>query len=291
MELTIADLKPFLPGLEATLDDEAVSEMMVNGPGTAFVERDGRMAAVDLPELTTEAAARAAVQIARPLGKDPHTEPIINARLADGSRIAICGPPAAPTAAITICRFGGRAFTIDELTAAGSLPAVVVVEEAGAVLGRERNLLIWGGTGSGKRTLLNALLSAAAGRRPRHLHQGHTLELRLRCANCLRFEAPRTGRRPLAAPPARPHRRRTPRGRGVRPAPGAQHRPRRFARHRPREQRRRGAVAPGDLRHAGIRCPSVDRRLPRRGRRHRGRDSSDPDARRRAPRRADGPHP
>ena len=102
MELTISDLKPFLPGLEAALDDEAVSEVMINGPGTAFVERDGRMAAVDVPDLTTEAAARAAVQIARPLGKDPNTEPIIDARLADGSRVAICGPPAAPTAAIII---------------------------------------------------------------------------------------------------------------------------------------------------------------------------------------------
>ena len=46
-ELTIADLKPFLPGLEEVLDDEAVSEVMrmINGPGTVFVERAGRMTA------------------------------------------------------------------------------------------------------------------------------------------------------------------------------------------------------------------------------------------------------
>ena len=109
MELTISDLKPFLPGLEAALDDEAVSEVMINGPGMAFVERDGRMADVDVPELTTEAAAR-------------NTEPIIDARLADGSRVAICGPPAAPTAGIAIRRFGGRAFTVHELTANGRVP-------------------------------------------------------------------------------------------------------------------------------------------------------------------------
>ena len=130
MELTIADLKPFLPGLEAALDDDEVSEVMVNEPGTVFVERCGRMTALDAPELTAEAVSRAAVQIARPLGKDPLAEPIIDARLADGSRVAICGPPAAPTAAITIRRFGGRAFTIDELTASGSLPAPVVRETA-----------------------------------------------------------------------------------------------------------------------------------------------------------------
>ena len=132
--------------------------MIINGPGMAFVERDGRMAAVDVPELTTEAAVRAAVQIALPLGKDPNTEPIIDARLADGSRVAICGPPAALTAAITICRFGRRAITAEELTATGSLPAAVV-NDAAAVLGRERNQLISGGTGSSKTTLLNAMVS------------------------------------------------------------------------------------------------------------------------------------
>ncbi len=187
MELTIVDLKPFLPGLEAALDDEAVSEVMINAPGTVFVERAGRMAALDVPALTADAVARAAVQIARPLGKDPHTEPIIDARLADGSRVAICGPPAAPTAAITIRRFGGRAFTVEELTASGSLPAAVV-DEAAAVLGREHNLLISGGTGSGKTTLLNALVSLLPAE-GRVISIEDTLELRLRRANCLRFEA------------------------------------------------------------------------------------------------------
>ena len=158
MELTITDLKPFLPGLEAVLDDEAVSEVIVNGPGTVFVERAGRMTALDAPALTGEAVARAAIQIARPLGEDPATDPIIDARLADGSRVAVCSPPAVPATAITIRRFGGRAFTIDELTASGSLPAPVV-EETAAVLGGGRNVLISRGTGSGKTTLLNALVS------------------------------------------------------------------------------------------------------------------------------------
>ena len=187
MELTIADLKPFLPGLEAALDDEAVSEVMLNAPGKVFIERAGRMAALDAQALTAEAVARAAVQIARPLGKDPNTEPIIDARLADGSRVAICGPPAAPTAAITIRRFGGRAFTVKELTESGALPAAVV-EEAAAVLRREHNVLISGGTGSGKTTLLNALVSLLPAE-GRVISIEDTLELRLRRANCLRFEA------------------------------------------------------------------------------------------------------
>ena len=187
MELTIADLKPFLPGLEAVLDDEAVSEVMVNGPATVFVERAGRLASLEAPALTAEAVARAAIQIARPLGEDPATDPIIDARLADGSRVAVCSPPAAPATAITIRRFGGRAFTIEELTACGSLPAPVV-EAATAVLGAERNVLISGGTGSGKTTLLGALVSLLPAE-GRVISIEDTLELRLDRANGLRFEA------------------------------------------------------------------------------------------------------
>ena len=187
MELTIADLKPFLPGLEEALDDEAVSEVMINAPGTVFIERAGRMAALDAPALTAKAVARAAVQIARPLRKDPLAEPIIDARLADGSRVAICSPPAAPSAAITIRRFGGRAFTVDDLTASGSLPAAVV-DQTAAVLRSRRNVLISGGTGSGKTTLLGALVSLLPAE-GRVISIEDTLELRLRRANCLRFEA------------------------------------------------------------------------------------------------------
>ena len=81
---------------------------MINEPGTVFVERAGRIAAVGAPELTADTVARAAVHSARALGKDPHTEPVIDARPADGSRVAICGPPAAPSAAITIRRSAAK---------------------------------------------------------------------------------------------------------------------------------------------------------------------------------------
>ena len=143
------------------------------------------MTALEARELTAEAVARAAIQIARPLGEDTKTDPIIDARLADGSRVAVCGPPAAPVTAITIRRFGGRAFSIDELTASGSLPEPVV-EHASAVLQSGRSVLISGGTGSGKTTLLDALVSflPAEGR---VISIEDTLESRLRRSNCLRF--------------------------------------------------------------------------------------------------------
>ena len=187
MELGIADLKPFLPGLEDVLDDEEVSEVMINGPGTVFVERRGKMTPLEAPQIDADAIARAAIHIARPLRKDPVTEAIIDARLEDGSRVAICSPPASPTAVITIRRFGGRAFTIAELVEMGSLPPAVV-DETKAVLRDDGNLLISGGTGSGKTTLLNALatlLPAAS----RVVSIEDTLELQIRLANSVRFEA------------------------------------------------------------------------------------------------------
>ena len=186
MELGLDDLKPFLPGLEAVLDDDEVSEVMINGPGQVFVERRGRVEPMAL-ELSDEVVWRAAIQIARPLGKDPEKEPIIDARLGDGSRVAICSPPATPSAAITIRRFGGREFTLRELQEMGSLPSLVV-REAESILRRDGNLLIAGGTGSGKTTLLNALstLLPAGGR---VISIEDTLELQLRRPNCVRFEA------------------------------------------------------------------------------------------------------
>ncbi len=187
MELGISDLKPFLPGLEDVLDDEEVSELMINGPGEVFVERRGRMAAHAAPQLDAEAIARAAIHIARPLRKDPVTEAVIDARLEDGSRVAICSPPASPTAVITIRRFGGRAFTIAELEQMGSLPSPVV-DEAAAILRTDGNLLIAGGTGSGKTTLLNAL-AALLPDADRVVSIEDTLELQLRRSNCVCFEA------------------------------------------------------------------------------------------------------
>ena len=133
------------------------------------------------------AVLRAAVQIARPLGRDPQSEPIIDARLEDGSRVAICSPPASPCAAITIRRFGGRAFTVEELVASGSV-AAEVVDEARTVLQADGNILIAGGTGSGKTTLLNALTSLLPVK-GRVVSIEDTLELQLRRANCVRFEA------------------------------------------------------------------------------------------------------
>jgi len=180
-------LAPFLPGLESLLGDPEVSEIMINGPGNVWVERAGRLEPHEAPGLTAAWLHRAAIHIARPLGLDPAARPILDARLEDGSRVAICTPPAAPEVAITIRRFGGRAFTAEDLVRMGSLPEQVL-EAARRTLLARRNVLVSGGTGSGKTTLLNALIELLP-EEERIVAIEDTLELRIDRANCLRFEA------------------------------------------------------------------------------------------------------
>ena len=183
----IGHLVPFLPGLEGVLDDPEVSELMINGPGNVWVERGGAMEPVAAPALDAAALYRAAIHIARPLGLDPASRPVLDARLGDGSRVAISAPPASPEVAITIRRFGARAFTAGDLVGMGSLPGEVH-RAAGRALRARRNILVSGGTGSGKTTLLGALIGLLP-EEDRIVAIEDTLELRIDRANCLRFEA------------------------------------------------------------------------------------------------------
>ena len=87
-------LRPFLPGLESVLEDEEVSEIMINGPGNVWIESRGEIREQPAPALDEAALDRAAIQIARPLGLDPATAPILDARLDDGSAwLSVCPRP------------------------------------------------------------------------------------------------------------------------------------------------------------------------------------------------------
>ena len=183
----LAHLKPFLPGLEPLLEDAEVSEIMINGPGNVWIEARGRLTAHAAPGLDESALLRAAIHIARPLGLDPATTPIIDARLDDGSRVAICVPPASPHVAITIRRFGKRTFSAVDLVEQKALPENVL-EAAEQMLMTRRNILVSGGTGSGKTTLLNALIELLPVDE-RIVAIEDTLELRIDHSNCVRFEA------------------------------------------------------------------------------------------------------
>ena len=192
MSVSLLDLKPFLPGLERLVDDMEVSEIMINGPGNVWIERAGEgLQRVFAPDLDARAVHRAAIHIARPLGLDPVRTPVIDARLEDGSRVAICVAPATPHVAITIRRFGARSFSAQDLVDLGSLTPTTL-EYARRTLAARRNILVSGGTGSGKTTLLNALI-ALLPEDERIVAIEDTLELRIDHPNCLRFEARELG--------------------------------------------------------------------------------------------------
>ena len=116
-------------------------------------------------------------------------QPILDARLGDGSHVAICVPPASPHLAITVRRFGTPSFSAAQLVAQGALPAYIR-DEAERVLHTSRNILLSGGTASGKTTLLNALIALIPDDQWIVAIED-TLELRIDSPNCVRFEAPR----------------------------------------------------------------------------------------------------
>ena len=183
----IEHLRPFLPGLESLLSDPSISEVMINGPHVVWIEREGRLVTHPAPDLDGEALKRAAYQICRPLAIDPEKQPAIDARLADGSRVAICVPPASPHVTITVRRFGNRTFSAGDLVKMGSLPPELLAEIR-KTLARRHNILVSGGTGSGKTTLLNALI-ALLPKAERIVTIEDTLELRVEHPNAVRFEA------------------------------------------------------------------------------------------------------
>jgi pilus assembly protein CpaF len=146
--------------LEPLLADPGVDEVMVNGPAEVWVERAGRLERAPV-RFDDEGALRHAIErILAPLGRRvDEAEPMCDARLPDGSRVnVVIAPLALEGPVLTIRRFRRRGFTPDELVGLGTWTAPLrdMLEQA---LGARLNLLVSGGTGSGKTTTLNALSS------------------------------------------------------------------------------------------------------------------------------------
>ena len=183
---------PFLRPIAHLIHDPDVSEIMVNGTGRVFVERAGELHAVD-GVLMEERNLKVAVKnIARLLGDDVSEEqPILDARLPDGSRVAAVLPPCSlGGTTLTIRKFHPRLWTCDELVRVGMITEDLVdlVREA---LANRDNILISGGTGTGKTTLLNALATLLP-EADRIVLIEDTAELSIAHPNLVRFEARRT---------------------------------------------------------------------------------------------------
>ncbi len=146
--------------LEELLADPSVEEVMVNGPGDVFVERAGRIEAVDVRFPDEEELRNAIERILAPLGRRiDELSPMVDARLADGSRVNVVIPPLAVDGPVlSIRRFGAARPGPRELVERGSLSLAQCELLDRAVAGR-RSVLVSGGTGAGKTTLLNALSS------------------------------------------------------------------------------------------------------------------------------------
>jgi pilus assembly protein CpaF len=149
--------------LEDLLADPLVEEVMVNGPGSVYVERVGQIEATSVRFAGEEELRNAIERILAPLGRRiDELSPMVDARLTDGSRVNVVIPPLAIDGpALSIRRFGAERPSPGKLVELGTLSAAQCERLQAAVAGR-RSVLISGGTGSGKTTLLNALSSFIA---------------------------------------------------------------------------------------------------------------------------------
>jgi pilus assembly protein CpaF len=182
---------PFLKPIEHLILDESISEVMVNGPDRIFIEKAGYLEQVQGVSLGEKSLLVAVKNIARRLGDDvSESKPILDSRLPDGSRVAAVIPPCSLNGVtLTIRKFNSRDFTLGDLIRAGTLDRPLANRLEDYVLKR-KNLLITGGTGTGK-TTLTGLLAKFIPEDERIVLIEDTAELHLPQTNLVRFEARR----------------------------------------------------------------------------------------------------
>ncbi len=146
--------------LEPLLADDSITDILVNGHRTVFVERAGLLEKVPTRFQDERHLLRIIQKIVSGVGRRiDEASPFVDARLSDGSRVnAIIAPLAIDGSLLSIRKFAKRPISMARLIQLGSIPAEVA-EVLQAVVQARRNILISGGTGSGKTTLLNALSS------------------------------------------------------------------------------------------------------------------------------------
>lgn len=174
--------------LEPLLADDSISDIMVNGPNQVYVERGGKLELTDVHFRDDRHLLNIAQRIVTAVGRRvDETSPICDARLMDGSRVNVIIPPLAiDGASISIRKFTKQKITLDRMIDFGSMsPRVAqVLKIAGAC---RLNILISGGTGSGKTTMLNAV-SKLVDRGERVVTIEDAAELQLQQPHVVRLE-------------------------------------------------------------------------------------------------------
>lgn len=153
-------LLQFFEPIRAYLEDPAVSDIMINGPDQIYVEKKGMLELTPARFPNREALLAALRNAAQYVGKSIDEErPILEGRLPDGSRIEAVLPPAAPDGpCVSIRRFFKETLTVQRLIDFGAM-TYDVAEMLRALVASKLNVLVAGGTGSGKTSMLNALSS------------------------------------------------------------------------------------------------------------------------------------
>jgi len=171
------------------LREKEISEVMVNGPDRVFIEMRGRLYETGVRFFNPQQLDLVIQRIVEPLGRHVDTaSPMVDARLKDGSRVnAIIPPLALDGASVTIRKFPEKKLTKDDLVAFGSLTDNMALFLEEAVRSRQ-NILISGGTGSGKTSLLN-VLSLFIPQNERVVTVEDSAELKLTHKNLVRLEA------------------------------------------------------------------------------------------------------
>jgi pilus assembly protein CpaF len=144
--------------LEPLLKDEAITDIMINGPDQIYIERKGKLELTDIHFRNNEHVMNIAQRIVTAVGRRvDEMSPICDARLKDGSRVNVIAPPLSlKGCSISIRKFSKKKITLDVMAAQNNISDQVckLLKIAGAC---RLNLIISGGTGSGKTTLLNAM--------------------------------------------------------------------------------------------------------------------------------------
>ena len=175
--------------LEDLLADESVTEIMVNGPNRVYVERGGKLQLTDLQFLDDASVMAVIERIVSPIGRRiDESQPYVDARLADGSRVNAIIPPLSLTGpTVTIRKFAKKTLTVEDFIRFGTWTRNAAEFMKACVIMR-KNIIVAGGTGSGKTTLLN-LLSGFIPHGERIVTVEDAAELRLVQPHVVRLEA------------------------------------------------------------------------------------------------------
>jgi len=187
-EQIVADILGYGP-LEPLLHDDTITEIMVNGPRNIYVERGGKLEKVSYHFDDDDHVMRIIDRIVSPIGRRvDESQPYVDARLPDGSRVNIIIPPLSligPT--ITIRKFGAERLGAEDILRFGSI-TTEALEFLDACVKARLNIVVSGGTGSGKTTLLN-ILSASIPTDERIITIENAAELKLKQEHVVTLES------------------------------------------------------------------------------------------------------